>query len=105
MARFLGGTFGIALDIAVFAASGNVVSSEAFSTGFVAAISVSAALSLAAAIAALAFPARRERRRRVLRDPSLPSPARGGGTGRGRSIEHRRARRHHAALDDVEARR
>ena len=46
MSRFLGGTFGIALVVAVFAATGNVASATAFSAGFVAAIGVSAALSL-----------------------------------------------------------
>jgi hypothetical protein len=56
MSRFLGGTFGIALVVAVFAATGNVASARAFSLGFEAAIGVSALLSLAAAIAALAIP-------------------------------------------------
>jgi EmrB/QacA subfamily drug resistance transporter len=60
MSRFLGGTFGIALVVAVFAATGSVASDQAFSTGFVAAIGVSAALSLAAALAALALPTKRE---------------------------------------------
>jgi len=58
--RFLGGTFGIALAVAVFAATGNVVGERAFSVGFAAALAVAAVLSLAAAIAALALPARRE---------------------------------------------
>jgi EmrB/QacA subfamily drug resistance transporter len=60
MSRFLGGTFGIALVVAVFAAAGNVASARAFSNGFVAAIGVSAFLSLVAAIAALAIPGKRE---------------------------------------------
>lgn len=60
MSRFLGGTFGIALAVAVFGTKGTPGSDHAFSAGFVAAIEVSAALSLAAAIAALALPARRE---------------------------------------------
>ena len=60
MSRFLGGTFGIALLVAVFAATGNVASAQAFSNGFVAAIGVSSFLSLAAAIAALAIPGKRE---------------------------------------------
>ena len=59
MARFLGGTFGIALAVAVFAATGGVTSGQAFSAGFRAALVVSAALSLAGAIAALVLPARR----------------------------------------------
>jgi hypothetical protein len=58
--RFLGGNFGIALAVAVFAATGNVGGDRAFSVGFAAAITVSAALSLAAAIAALALPPKRE---------------------------------------------
>ena len=58
--RFLGGTFGIALAVAAFAAAGNVAGERAFSVGFAAAIGVSAALSLAAAIAALALPAKRK---------------------------------------------
>jgi EmrB/QacA subfamily drug resistance transporter len=58
--RFLGGTFGIAFAVAAFAAAGNVVGERAFSVGFAAAIAVSAVLSLAAAITALALPANRE---------------------------------------------
>ena len=58
MSRFLGGTFGVALVVAVFAGSGSVASAPAFSNGFAAAIAVSAVLSLAAAIAALALPAK-----------------------------------------------
>jgi EmrB/QacA subfamily drug resistance transporter len=57
--RFLGGTFGIALVAAVFAATGNVASTRALSHGFSAAMGVCALLSLAAAIVALALPARR----------------------------------------------
>jgi EmrB/QacA subfamily drug resistance transporter len=60
MSRFLGGTFGIALAVAVFGATGNLASDQAFSAGFVTAIGLSAALSLAAAIAALALPAKCE---------------------------------------------
>ena len=60
MLRFLGGVFGIALLVAVFAATGSVTSPAAFNTGFVAAIDVSAALSLSGAIAAMWLPARRE---------------------------------------------
>jgi EmrB/QacA subfamily drug resistance transporter len=59
MLRFLGGVFGIALIVAVFAASGSVASPQAFSAGFAAAMGVSAALALAAAIAGLWLPARR----------------------------------------------
>jgi EmrB/QacA subfamily drug resistance transporter len=59
MARFLGGVFGIALAVAVFAATGSVGSPHAFGAGFISAISASAALSLMAAIAALALPGKR----------------------------------------------
>jgi Major Facilitator Superfamily len=54
--RFLGGTFGIAVVVAVFVATGNVASARAFSNGFAAAIGLSAFLSLVAAIVALALP-------------------------------------------------
>jgi EmrB/QacA subfamily drug resistance transporter len=57
--RELGGVFGIALSVAVFAGAGSYASPEAFSDGFVAAIGVSAALSLVGAIAGLALPGRR----------------------------------------------
>jgi MFS family permease len=60
MSRFLGGVFGIALLVAVFAATGSVGSPHAFSAGFVPAIGASAALSLTAALAALALPAKPE---------------------------------------------
>jgi MFS family permease len=60
MLRFLGGVLGIALVVAVFAATGSVASPQEFTTGFAAAMGVSAALALAAAIAGLWLPARRE---------------------------------------------
>jgi EmrB/QacA subfamily drug resistance transporter len=60
MLRFLGGVFGIALLVAVFAARGSVASPQAFNTGFAAAMGVAAVLALAAAIAGLWLPARRE---------------------------------------------
>jgi EmrB/QacA subfamily drug resistance transporter len=56
--RELGGVFGIALSVAVFAGAGSYASAGAFSDGFVAAITVSAALSLVGAIAGLALPGR-----------------------------------------------
>jgi EmrB/QacA subfamily drug resistance transporter len=59
MFRFLGGTSGIAIAVAVFAATGGFGSPQAFSAGFVAAIGVSAALSLAAAIVGMRLPDRR----------------------------------------------
>ncbi len=60
MARFFGGTFGIALLVAVFTTRGSISSPQAFNAGFTPAIAVSAALSLAGAIVALALPGRRD---------------------------------------------
>jgi EmrB/QacA subfamily drug resistance transporter len=59
--RELGGVFGIAVAVAVFAAEGGYASAEAFSDGFAAAIGVAAALSLIGAVAGLALPGRRTR--------------------------------------------
>jgi EmrB/QacA subfamily drug resistance transporter len=56
--RFLGGAFGIALCGTLFAANGGFGSPEQFSAGFVAALGLSALLSLAAAIAGLLVPRR-----------------------------------------------
>ncbi|MFL6650528.1 MAG: MFS transporter [Sulfurifustaceae bacterium] len=58
MFRFLGGVFGIALLVAVFAARGSVASPEGFSAGFDSALGVAALVSLAAAIVAIGLPAR-----------------------------------------------
>jgi MFS family permease len=57
--RELGGVFGIALCVAVFAGAGGYASAQAFSDGFVAAMGVSAGLSLLAALAGAALPGRR----------------------------------------------
>jgi EmrB/QacA subfamily drug resistance transporter len=59
MLRFLGGAFGVAILVAVFAATGSLASPAAFSTGFAAAMAIAATLSLAAAVAGLWQPARR----------------------------------------------
>ena len=59
MLRELGGVFGIAVAVAVFAGAGSYASAVAFSDGFAAAIGVAAALSLAGALTGLALPARR----------------------------------------------
>ena len=56
--RELGGVFGIALGVALFAGAGSYASPAAFSDGFVAAISSSAVLSLLGALAGAALPAR-----------------------------------------------
>jgi EmrB/QacA subfamily drug resistance transporter len=63
--RQLGGVFGIALGVGVFAGAGSYASPEAFNDGFVAAIGVSAALSLLGAMAGAALPARRRTRATV----------------------------------------
>jgi EmrB/QacA subfamily drug resistance transporter len=59
MGRFLGGMFGIAALVAVFSGNGAVDSAATFSTGFAAAMTVAAALSLLGAVAGLWLPARR----------------------------------------------
>jgi EmrB/QacA subfamily drug resistance transporter len=56
--RELGGVFGIALGVAAFAGAGSYGSPAAFSDGFVAAMAVSAGLSLLAALAGAALPRR-----------------------------------------------
>jgi EmrB/QacA subfamily drug resistance transporter len=58
MMRELGGVFGIAVTVAVFAGAGGYASTQAFTDGFTAAISVAAALSLAGAAAGAALPRR-----------------------------------------------
>jgi EmrB/QacA subfamily drug resistance transporter len=58
--RQLGGVFGIAIPVAVFAAAGGYASAQAFSDGFAAAMGVCAALALAGAIAGALLPGRRE---------------------------------------------
>jgi EmrB/QacA subfamily drug resistance transporter len=59
MMRELGGVFGIALVVAVFAGTGGYASAQAFTDGFGPAIGVSAGLALAGALVALAIPSRR----------------------------------------------
>jgi len=65
--RQLGGTFGIAILVAVFSGSGSYASPDAFNDGFTPAIWVAACLSLAAAIVGLWTPGRRS--------PETPMPA------------------------------
>jgi EmrB/QacA subfamily drug resistance transporter len=57
--RFLGGVYGIALAVAVFASYGNFGSPQAFSAGFAPAIGIAAVLSLLGAVAGMWQPARR----------------------------------------------
>jgi EmrB/QacA subfamily drug resistance transporter len=58
MMRELGGVFGVALCVAVFAGAGSYASVTAFTDGFSAAIGVAAGLAAAGALAALALPRR-----------------------------------------------
>jgi EmrB/QacA subfamily drug resistance transporter len=60
MMRELGGVFGIALAVAVFAAVGSYASPKDFLDGFAPAIAVVAALSLVGAVIALGLPGRRQ---------------------------------------------
>jgi MFS family permease len=60
MMRELGGVFGVAVVVAVFAAAGSYASPAAFTDGFGPAIGVAAGLALAGAIAGLALPGRRQ---------------------------------------------
>jgi EmrB/QacA subfamily drug resistance transporter len=59
MMRELGGVFGIAIAVAVFAGAGSYASPGMFTDGFAPAIGVTAALSLVGALAGLALPGRR----------------------------------------------
>jgi EmrB/QacA subfamily drug resistance transporter len=62
MMRELGGVFGIAVAVAVFAGAGSFNSPEAFADGFAPAMGVTAGLALAGAIAGTALPGRRAAR-------------------------------------------
>jgi EmrB/QacA subfamily drug resistance transporter len=66
MLRQLGGVFGIAVGVAVFAHAGGYGSPAAFSDGFGPALNVAAALSLAGALAGVALPGRRPARTPVV---------------------------------------
>jgi EmrB/QacA subfamily drug resistance transporter len=57
--RELGGVFGIALSVALFAGAGSLASPQAFSEGFEAAMGVAVVLSLLAALSGAALPGRR----------------------------------------------
>jgi EmrB/QacA subfamily drug resistance transporter len=59
MMRELGGVFGIAVAVAIFAGAGSYASPAAFTDGFGPAMGVAAGLALAGAIAGLALPGRR----------------------------------------------
>jgi hypothetical protein len=57
--RELGGVFGVAIIVAVFAGAGGYASAQAFVDGFQPAILVAAGLALAGAAAGLLLPGRR----------------------------------------------
>jgi MFS family permease len=59
MMRELGGVFGVAVVVAVFAGAGSFASPQAFTDGFEPAILVAAGLALVGALAGLALPGRR----------------------------------------------
>jgi hypothetical protein len=59
MMRQLGGVFGIAILVAVFAGAGGYASAQAFTDGFAPAIGVSAGLSLLGSVVATVLPGRR----------------------------------------------
>src|SRR5512132_1327707 len=65
MMRELGGVFGVAVAVAVFAAAGSYASPAAFVDGFGPAVGVAAALALAGAVAGLALPGRRRAEARL----------------------------------------
>jgi EmrB/QacA subfamily drug resistance transporter len=77
--RQLGGAFGVALTVAVFARTGSHASPQAFSQGFAAANGVAAVLSLAGAAAGLFLPGIRGKARVApASNPALtPNPADG----------------------------
>jgi hypothetical protein len=60
MMRELGGVFGIAVAVAVFAGSGNYLSARGFTDGFSPAMGAAAAFALVGAAAATALPRRRQ---------------------------------------------
>ncbi|MGI8869855.1 MAG: MFS transporter [Mycobacteriales bacterium] len=73
--RQLGGSFGVAVLVAVFASAGSYASAQAFSDGFVAAIRACAGLALMGALAGAAIPRRKEQRDRGQADaPTIPAP-------------------------------
>jgi len=71
MMRELGGVFGIAVTVAVFAGTGSYVSAQAFVDGFAPAIGVAAGLAALGAIVALGLPARRTAWAVAPADPAL----------------------------------
>jgi EmrB/QacA subfamily drug resistance transporter len=78
MVRQLGGVFGIAILVVVFAGIGSYASAQAFSDGFAPAIGVAAALSLLGAVAGTALPGRRQATQTVPADEVQAIKAEGG---------------------------
>ncbi|MFB4304669.1 MFS transporter [Actinomadura sp. GTD37] len=74
--RQLGGVFGVAVLALVFGEAGSYAGPAAFSDGFASAIAVSAALSLAGAVAALAIPGRQGAPASAAAAPVLAAPSR-----------------------------
>jgi EmrB/QacA subfamily drug resistance transporter len=73
MMRELGGVFGVAVVVAVFAGAGSFASPQAFTDGFEPAILVAAGLALVGAMAGLALPGRRTVA--APRAATIPEPA------------------------------
>lgn len=73
MMRELGGVFGIAVVVAVFAATGGYASVQAFTDGFSPAIGVGAGLAAIGALSGLALPGRRAARDRRATDVAADS--------------------------------
>ncbi len=70
MMRELGGVFGIAVTVAVFAAAGGYASAESFVDGFRPAIGVAAAMAAIGSIVAIGLPGRRTPAAEVIVDVS-----------------------------------
>jgi EmrB/QacA subfamily drug resistance transporter len=75
MLRQLGGVFGLAVLVAVFAARGGYATPQTFADGFSPALGTAAALSLGGAIAGLAIPAQRTRTAPAEQPVPAPVPA------------------------------
>jgi hypothetical protein len=72
MMRELGGVFGIAVAVAVFAGFGGYATAGTFVDGFGPAIAVSSGLALLGALCGLALPSRRRREVITLRPAATP---------------------------------
>jgi hypothetical protein len=76
--RYLGGVFGVAVAVAVFAAAGRYASAEAFGDGFRGAISVCAVLAVVGALCGAALPGDARRRRAPAPGVAAFEPERSG---------------------------